>query len=124
MKPFQTQFPDRLRIDVRLGKQLDALWHVSFVVAGAPAETFVNRAPEIYDPLCFLEPKRSVRGMRNDVLDGRIGRKLGATFGGGPAFDLGDERTRHALAAPCRVDIQAFQERDRRAIRAVDVIDA
>ena len=38
-------------------------------------------------------------------------------------FDTGDKRTRDTVAPRGRFDIQPFEEHDRRAICAVDVVD-
>jgi len=63
-----------------------------------------------------------VNRVRIDVFGQRIGSKLATAVGKCPALDFGHQSTRHAVATKVRIDVQPLEKRDRRTIRAIDVV--
>ncbi len=84
----------------------------------------MQRPTEIHHPLRFSKTKRPMNRMRRHVFQRRIGRQLSATLSGRPRLDRCDQRACHAIATRSGLDIQPLEKRDRRTIRAVDVVRA
>jgi hypothetical protein len=81
-----------------------------------------HKPAKINDPFHFLKAQCPVSRMCLRIVEGRVRRELGTTLGSSPIFDIGDKRTRDAVTARRRLDVQSFQKCDRRAACAVDVI--
>jgi hypothetical protein len=84
----------------------------------------MHRATKIHNTLSFGEAKGTMSCMSRDIFDRRIGCQLSATLRSRPPVDGRDQRPRHAVTTRSGFDVQALKERDRRAIRAIDVIKA
>ena len=79
---------------------------------------------EVHDAVGFLEAERGMRLQTLAISGEHVGGELAAALRKGPALDRAYEQPGDALAAPARLDMQAFQESHGRRAAAIDIVAA